>query len=389
MSGTIETTNNNIKVKINSILEIIEIFKKTNINIDNKIIKDINEIKEEYEMGTINILSEYFLLSSSNTNNILDNDTIIKEKNILFNKYQNFIKKENFINKLDRLISAIKTDMKILEDNLDLNQSSSDSNPIYLIQDIYKHLKNYNNSTISKNVKEVIYEICICSEKMCIDSVSSTLICKKCGITKQLYGTVFEDEQFYFQEGQRTKHGTYDPSKHCRFWVERIQARETTEIPETVINSIKKCIMTNKIKNINQISCNQIRKFLRQTHNSKYNEHIPLIRKIITGITPPQLTEHEMQLINIYFDKVIRIFDEIKPPGKSNCPYHPYFIYKIIEQILNKDSDRIRKYQILNCIHLQSRETLVDNDRIFKPICERIKNFKYIPTDRNAQTYEF
>ena len=72
-----------------------------------------------------------------------------------------------------------------------------------------------------------------------------------------------------------------------------------------------------------------------------------------------------MQLINIYFDKVIRIFDEIKPPEKTNCPYHPYFIYKIIEQILNKDSDRIRKQQILNCIHLQSRETLVDNDRIF------------------------
>lgn len=217
MSGTIETTNNNIKVKINSILEIIEIFKKTNVSIDNKIIKDINEIKEEYEMGTINILSEYFLLSSSNTNNILDNDTIIKEKNILFKKYRNFIKKENFINKLDRLINSIKINMKTLEDNLDLNQSSSDNNPIYLVQEIYKHLKNYNNLTVNKIVKEVIYEKCSCSEKMHMDSVSSTLICKKCGITKQLYGTVFEDDQFYSQEGQRTKHGTYDPSNIVDF----------------------------------------------------------------------------------------------------------------------------------------------------------------------------
>jgi len=389
MSGTIETTNNNINIKINSILEIIKILKQTNIKVNKKIIKDIDEIKEEYEMGTINILSEYFLLSSSGVNNVLDDNIIINEKTAHFNKYQNFIKKENFITKLDRLIISVKTNMKILEDALDLNQSSSDDNPIHLMQEMYKHLKNYNNSTINKNVKETIYEICSCSEKMFIDSVSSTLICKKCGITKKLYGTVFEDDQFYFQEGQRTKHGTYDPSKHCRFWVERIQARETTDIPESVINSIKTCIINNKIKNINQISCNQIRKYLRQTHNSKYNEHIPLIRKLITGVAPPQLTEHEMQLINIYFDKVIRIFDEIKPPEKTNCPYHPYFIYKIIEQILNKDSDRIRKQQILNCIHLQSRDTLVDNDRIFKPICKRIKNFKYIPTDRNNQMYEF
>ena len=96
-----------------------------------------------------------------------------------------------------------------------------------------------------------------------------------------------------------------------------------------------------------------------------------------------------MQLIHIYFDKVIHIFDEIKPPEKTNCPYHPYFIYKIIEQIIKKKSDRIRKLKILACIHLQSRETLVENDRIWVLICLRILEFTYIPTDRNEQYTEF
>ena len=224
---------------------------------------------------------------------------------------------------------------------------------------------------------------------MDIDPIASTLICKNCGVIKELYGTVFEDEQFYYQEGQRTKHGTYDPSKHCRFWVERIQARETTEIPESVVFAVKKCITRDKIKNKHHINCTQIRKYLRQTHNSKYNEHVPLIRKLITGITPPQLTDYEMQLIHIYFDKVIHIFEEIKPPKKTNCPYHPYFIYKIIEQIINNESDRIRKLKILACIHLQSRETLICNDVIWSPICDRISEFTYIPTDRNSQYCEF
>lgn len=379
MSGTIETTNNNINKKIKAIVDILELFKTNDINLDNKIYDDIYELKEEYEMGSINILSEYFLLANQyrHEDNKEVKTKILVNKDLYFNKYQNFIRKENFISKLDRIINLVKKNIQ----NKNLRKE--------LLQELYSYIKIYNESTIDKNVKEVVYETCVCLNKMDIDSISSTLICKSCGLTKKLYGTVFEDEQFYYQEGQRTKHGTYDPSKHCRFWVERIQARETTEIPEKVIKSIKDCIIRDKIKNINHINCNQIRKYLRQTHNSKYNEHVPLIRKLITGIIPPQLTDYEMQLIHIYFDKVIHIFDEIKPPEKTNCPYHPYFIYKIIEQIITKDSDRLRKAQILSCIHLQSRDTLINNDHIFKPICERIKEFTYTPTDRNRSESDF
>lgn len=379
MSGTLETTNNNIVTKINSIIDLIDLFKKNNIEISDKIINDIYDLKEEYEMGSINILSDYFLISNQCRQITDDEQKIIfsKNKHIHFNRYQVFIRKENFISKLDRILHLVKQYIQ----NKDFSKD--------FLQKIYTFIKTYNNSTIDKNIKEVVYEICVCSTKMDIDPITSTLICKNCGMTKKLFGTVFEDDQFYYQEGQRTKHGSYDPSKHCRFWVERIQARETTEISETIIKNIKKCINRDKIINVNQITCNQIRKYLRQTNNSKYNEHVPLIRKLITGISPPQLTDHEMQLIQIYFDKVIHIFDEIKPPQKTNCPYHPYFIYKIIEQIIKKDSDKLRKAQILSCIHLQSRETLVENDRIFRPICDRIPEFKYIPTDRNSQIYEF
>lgn len=378
MSGTIETTNNNIVIKINAITQLLDIFQKNSLNVDKKIINNIIEIKEDYEMGSINILSEYFLISNNHRH--ADNDDVKKDlskkKELYFSKYQRFIRKDSFISKLDRILQNIK---KYITEQLEKTS----------LHEIHAILKIYNNSTINKNIKEVRYEMCTCSTKMDIDPVSSTLICKSCGLTKELFGTVFEDEQFYYQEGQRTKHGTYDPAKHCRFWVDRIQARETTEIPDAVIVSIKDCISRDKIKNKNHINCIQIRKYLRQTHNSKYNEHVPLIRKLITGITPPQLTDYEMQLIHIYFDKVIHIFDEIKPPKKTNCPYHPYFIYKIIEQIIIKDSDRIRKLKILACIHLQSRETLICNDVIWSPICDRISEFTYIPTDRNSQYSEF
>lgn len=378
MVGTIETTNNNIIIKIKSIFTILDLFKRNLILYDKKLYDTNVEIEDDYIMGSVNVLSNYFLAYNKYKSAIDSNEKqkLIKEKDLHFNIYQYFIHKENFISKLDILIKSIKKYI------ININNKQ-------LIDECSAIINVYNNSTISKCIKEVVYEMCKCFTKMDIDPSTSTLICKSCGLTKELFGTVFEDDQFYFQEGQRTKHGTYDPAKHCRFWVERIQARENTEIPESIIIAIKKCIIRDKISNKNFINCVQIRKYLQETHNSKYNEHVPLIKKLVTGITPPQLTDYEMQLIHIYFDKVIHIFDEIKPQKKTNCPYHPYFIYKIIEQIINKDSDRIRKLKILSYIHLQSRETLISNDIIWLPICERIKEFKYIPTDKNGQYCEF
>ena len=344
-------------------------------NIKN-IIFSVMEIKREYELGTSNILSNYFD-AKCKYNNISKCQSEINDSkgNIdkYFNKYHNFITNENFISKINRLI-------------LDLvqyiNLNKFDEDVLKIIEHI---LYLFNNYTVYNIIKEVEYSICECANEMTIDSQLSVMVCKNCGMINEMTGTVFEDDQFYYQEGQRSKHGTYDPSKHCKFWVERIQARENTEIPESLIKVIKLYIKRDKIQNKNHITCALIRKYLRQSHNSKYNEHVPLIRKLITGIVPPQLTEYELQLINLYFDKVIFIFESIKPKNKTNCPYHPYFIYKIIEQIIKKDSDRIRKLQILSCIHLQSRETLICNDILWKEICQKIKEFSYIPTDRNNQ----
>jgi len=377
MSGTIETTNNSIMVKIDAIIKLLKLYTVNSMNDDHSE-ELINSISDEYFMGSINILTDYFLVSDNYKQAVKEEEKLklSYEKELYFNKYQSFIRKENFISKLDRLMCNIKKHIINVTDKT-------------LLQEIYTIVRIYNNTSINKNIKEIVYELCTCNNKMDIDPLTSNLICKKCGLTNELYGTVFEDDQFFYQEGQRTKHGTYDPSKHCRFWVDRIQARETTDIPESVILKLKECIIRDKIKNKNLINCNQIRKYLQQTFNSRYNDHVPLIRKLLTGITPPQLTDYEMQLIHIYFDKVIHIFDDIKPPNKTNCPYNPYFIYKIIEQIIKKDSDRIRKLKILACIHLQSRETLIQNDLIWGLICERIPEFVYVPTDRSSQYTEF
>lgn len=389
MSGTIESTNNLILVKLKSLKDISNILQSCNINQKYKMpnfIKDLQEMVNDYELGSIKILSDYFLLVSNYQNQNatdLQKEKFIKEKDKYFIDYQIFIKKDNFVGRIDRCYNSIKNITNTLINDPHIKNHLSDMRLIF---------STYENSSIVQNVMNTTNTKCsICNKEISIIANLSELTCTHCGITECLYGTVFENEQFYFQEGQRTKHGSYDPSKHCRFWIERIQARESKEIPESVLEDIKTCIRANKIRNVEDITCKEIRKYLSQTRNSGYNEHIPLIRKIITGKSPAQLTDQELQMITIYFDKATRIYDEIKPPSKSNVIYHPYLIYKIIEHILRKKSindfrrSKKRIYNILSCIHLQSHDTLIENDKIWRDICSYIDEIEYFPTDRNQQ----
>ena len=375
MYGTIETTHNNILLKINSVIEICKLFEQVSVNINeiNEIHRDIIYIKENYEMSSIKLLSDYFLLvndyNQQSKEDVFRNEFIEKKDNYI-RLYQMFIRKENFIGSINRLMDILKSIISHLDSEISQKK----------VIEIKHIINKFESSSITYKTTETIYNKCgNCGNIMKISSSTSEIVCINCGVTENLYATVFEDENMYNQE--KSKHGSYDPSKHCKFWIERIQARESKEIPNKILESIRKCIKRDKIRDLENITCEDIRKYLSQTKNSSFNEHVPLIRKLITGISPPQLSDYELQLIHMYFDKIVKIYEETKPDDKTNVPYHPYIIYKIIEHILSSEKKRLS--DILSCIHLQSRETLIENDRTWKKICQNLGCIKYTPTDRN------
>jgi hypothetical protein len=245
-----------------------------------------------------------------------------------------------------------------------------------------KMIMNFNIYTKTKtiyNIDDINYDVCLCGNKMTIQSNTSELLCIKCGYVHTLIGSVFEDSQFFNQEGNRYKHGSYDPNRHCKFWIERIQAKENTIIDKSYIEKIEKCIKRDKIENIKNISVKQFRLYLKQTNLSKLNDHIPLIKKIITGYIPPQLNHNELHLLFNYFDKATKTYETIKPSSKKNSLYYPFLLYKLLEIII---TDENKKNGLLNCIHLQSYETLIDNDKIWAEICKYNKEFVYKPTNK-------
>ena len=344
--------------------------KIDNIIQDEEIKNNILELKQIY------LDCNYKMKYTFYNNNIVSNKHIDHKLKKIYENFKIFISSNNIYNLLDDYIYHINNFVIKLE-NIITEWKLCTINTY--LKTVNTTINKYNKTKIQDDVEEISYDFCKCGEKMTIQSNTSEFLCTKCGIINTLVGTVFEDYQFYNQEGSRYKHASYEPSRHCKFWIDRIQAKESTNIPQDVILKIEDCIKRDKIRLKRNITIEQFRKYLKDTKLSKYNDHLPLIKKMITGIVPPQLNHNEEQLLFNYFDKAVKTYNIIKESTKNNNIYYPFLIWKILEIIIQ---DRQRLKKLLDCIHLQGNNTLIENDRVWKLICERHDEFMYKPTER-------
>jgi hypothetical protein len=240
-------------------------------------------------------------------------------------------------------------------------------------------IQQFNNIKLDFKPSEEILDYCECGNIMQVMADSSEIVCSNCGFLYELKGTVFSDCQFYSQESIRYKHAGYEPSKHVKSWIERIQARETNTITDQQLMKIEECIKRDGITNKKRITIDQFRRYLKDVGLTELNEHVALIRRLMTGIVPPQLTYVETQNIISSFSKAIKAYNIVKPSNKSNIPFYPFLVWKLIELHV---SDYNKRKSLLSFIHLQGTQTIIQNDNIWAQICAVAREFVYKPTDR-------
>lgn len=250
---------------------------------------------------------------------------------------------------------------------------------VIIINKLRGMIQQFNNIKLDFRPSEEIPDYCECGHIMQIMAASSEMVCTHCGYLYELKGTVFSDAQFYAQDSTRYKHAGYEPSKHCKSWLERIQARETNTISDAQLSKIEQCIRRDGIANKKRLSIEQLRRYLKDTGLTELNEHVALIKRLITGVAPPQLSYAETQDITNSFSKAVKAYNLIRPVDKSNLIFYPYLLWKLIEMHV---SDYIKRKTLLSFIHLQGTQTLIQNDQIWARICNATPGFKYHPTDR-------
>jgi hypothetical protein len=203
---------------------------------------------------------------------------------------------------------------------------------------------------------------CECGGRFSLYASTNTKRCSSCGIAV-LHESIFEETPFPGQDAQKVKQGRHYPCMHCKLWVSRIQAWAVVEIPRAVIAQLEIYCKRDGL-NLKKMTCERVRKYLKEGKAmklSKWNNFVPLIRKILTDISPPQLTSDELDALYGMFNKIAAVLKRARP--NNNINYYPYIIYKILDHQLPKGP---RKSQILECIHLQSSDTMRIIDNIFK-----------------------
>lgn len=267
--------------------------------------------------------------------------------------------------------------------------------PAHICADIQRLLDIYprNGDGIGPTMPQIDYEKCsACYGDMAVDSSRSELRCcdVECGAIRELVGTVFDDSQFYSQEGQKAKSGTFNPNRHFQFWWTHILAREPEEeigdksdsnnlYGESLLIKLRAMVIRDR-KVLRLLTVNDIRSMLRETNCTDLNKNVPLLMKKLTGVGPPQIADSVAVRVENLFTKAIEIGERVRRSGRVNRNYYPYYIYKILDQLLPDNDYENRR--VLYYIYVQSKETVEADDSDWEQICTELIEISYVPTDR-------
>ena len=302
---------------------------------------------------------------------------------------------EDFSNELNKLINKVivvlKNNKIDIIDNILIKKNKSKKKDITAELQYLFNIFPWNINTRDAPIQTVNYNKCfLCANNMIIDSSKSELRCDRCGMIRELIGTVFDDTQFYSQEGQKAKSGTFNPNRHFQFWWYHILAKEPEEelgdkkdpnnlYGEKILKQIKNIVIRDH-KVLQLLTVNDIRSILREIEKTDLNKNVPLILKKLTGIGPPNIPDNVTIKVENLFTKAIEIGEKIKHNKRINRNYYPYYIYRIIEAITSDSDTEIRR--ILYYIYIQSKETVESDDLDWERICQELKEIQYKPTDR-------
>jgi hypothetical protein len=230
-------------------------------------------------------------------------------------------------------------------------------------------------SSIDQNYMDVskyVYSTDICQfcrqgEMIPIES-EGIMVCNKC--SKQVVFLIDNEKPSYKEPPKEACFYAYKRINHFREILAQFQAKETTSIPDHVIESIKQQIKKERIE-ISQFTDKKAKEIMKKLGFNKYYEHIPFIKDKL-GIKPPVMTpDLEERLCNLFME-IQGPYAKFCPDDRVNFLNYYYTVYKLCE-LLGR-TEFLPFFPML-----KDREKRIEQDQIWKQICLEF-DWEFIPT---------
>ena len=194
------------------------------------------------------------------------------------------------------------------------------------------------------------------------------LACPMCG--SEEYMMVVSDFPSFRDPPKERNNYAYKKINHLNEILNQFQAKESTIIPDEVMNEVVCEIKKRRIQNIAELCEKDIREILKKLNRSKYYEHAAHIVSRLNGNPPPTITPEIEEKIRAMFQDIQAPFLLFCPNDRTNFLSYSYILYKFFELL---ELDEYKVYFPL----LKSRDRLISHDQIWKKICDYLR-WEYI-----------
>ena len=355
---------------------------KSNITLDSKHNEKINEFNIINNTLIPELQEEKKKLKAMIKNNNLPLDKLMEckdrlravRKKIFENKNK---EKDYFLNNSEHIfayfekkkdVSEGNTKKKILHSFFTKNKEKTDmkKDETNLTQ---KYLCNIDQTFLDIKDYQVNYDVCeSCKGELVLIENEGILVCKECH--NQIKFLIENEKPSYKEPPKEVCFYAYKRINHFREILAQFQAKETTQIPEEVIEKIKLQIKKERIT-LKDMTNKKAKDILKKLGYNKYYEHIPFIKDKL-GIKPPVMSpELEATLCNLFM--------EIQKPYAKHCPddrvnflNYYYVLYKICELL---GEDKFLPFFPM----LKDPVKRIEQDEIWKKICAELQ-WEFIET---------
>jgi hypothetical protein len=342
-----------------------------------KTIQDIenNKIKDEYYSKTAHILYKYYdnVKAVAQRHHNVDNTNTDKSINEYAEEYEygnsSSSSKKNrtvidFLNKSNKKKSYSSTK---ISDFVNMEEKSNRAN----LLDSYTKIIHPNKYKPSRKSKKIEIDICnLCEVEMTLIQSEGLVVCPQCGREEHIL--IDSDKPSYKDPPPEAGEFTYKRINRFDEWLTQYQAKETTEIPQEVLDSILLEMKKEGITNLCRLTVEKVRGYLKKLGLNKYYEHVSHIIYCLNGLPTPKLLPETEEKLRSMFKQIQDIFDIVCPDDRTNFLSYSYLLRKLFELL---GEDEHKQYFRLH----KSREKIYQHDKVWQKIC-KILGWQYIRT---------
>ena len=331
----------------------------------NKTIDSINNegIKDEYYSKTAHILYKYYDNVKTVSQRHHKNIGVHNNLDTLAEEYENGKHSNSTTQPKRTVIDFLKNNKKKsysstkISDFVDREEKSNRAN----LLESYTKVVHPNDYKPVRKLKKIDIDICkLCEIEMTLIQSEGFVVCPQCGREEHIL--IDSDKPSYKDPPPEAGEFTYKRINRFDEWLTQYQAKETTEIPQEVLDSILLEMKKEGVTNLCLLTMDKVRGYLKKLGLNKYYEHIPHIIYCLNGLPTPRLTQETEEKLRSMFRQIQDIFDIVCPDDRTNFLSYSYLLRKLLELL---GEDEHKKYFRLH----KSREKIYQHDKVNGPLC--------------------